>query len=132
MSTEAHAWNSNLDVGHEAMDHEHHLQIGLLSAFVDAVDQRRPWMARRLADQLLQYTVVHFGSEELLMEGVSYPERERHAGEHTTFLETIREVQRAYSAGEEDLAAATAVELRAALGAHMNDADRRLAEHLRR
>jgi hemerythrin len=132
MSTEVHAWNPNLDVGHEAMDHEHHLQIGLLSAFVDAVDQGRPWMARRLADQLLQYSVVHFGSEELLMEGAAYPERERHAGEHAAFLETIREVQRAFAAGEEDLAAATAVELRSALGGHVNEADRRLAEHVRR
>src|SRR5690242_558427 len=112
---EAHAWNANLDVGHEAMDYEHHLQIGLVSAFVDAVDQRRPWMARRLADQLMQYSVVHFGSEELLMEGADYPERERHAHEHAAFLGTIRELQRAYDAGEEDLAAATAVELRTAL-----------------
>jgi hemerythrin-like metal-binding protein len=89
-------------------------------------------MARRLADQLLQYSVVHFGSEELLMEGAAYPERERHAGEHAAFLETIREVQRAFAAGEEDLAAATAVELRSALGGHVNEADRRLAEHVRR
>ena len=132
MTTEAHAWNSNLDVGHEAMDHEHHLQIALLSACVDAVDPRRPGMARRLADHLLHYSVVHFGSEELLMEGAAYPARDRHAGEHASFVETIREVQRAYAAGEEDLAAATAVELRAALGSHMNEADRRLAEHVRR
>jgi hemerythrin len=129
---EAHAWNPTLDVGHEAMDHEHHLQIGLVSAFVDAVDQRRAWMARRLIDQLMQYSVVHFGSEELLMEGAAYPERDRHAREHAAFVETIRELQRVFEAGEVDLAAATAVELRASLGAHINEADRRLAEHVRR
>ncbi len=127
---ESHAWNAKLDVGHEAMDHEHHLQIGLVSAFVDAIDQRRPSIARRLVDQLVHYSVVHFGSEELLMEGTAFPEREAHAREHAVFLEQMRELQRVYAAGEEEAATAAAVDLRAALGAHMHDADRRLAAHV--
>jgi hemerythrin len=127
---ESHTWNDGLDVGHEAMDHDHHLQIGLVSAFVDAVEQGRPWMARRLADQLLAYSVVHFGSEELLMEGSAFPERDAHAGEHGAFLEQMRELQRVFASGDEQLAATAALDLRNALGAHMNDADRRLAAHV--
>jgi hemerythrin len=127
---ESHAWDAKLDVGNEAMDHEHHLQVGLVSAFVDAIEQGRPGMARRLVDQLFQYSAVHFGSEELLMEGTAYPEHGAHAHEHAIFLEQIREVQRAYDAGDPDLATALAVELRAALAGHINDADRRLAYHV--
>jgi hemerythrin len=129
---ESHTWNDGLEVGHEAMDHDHHLQIGLVSAFVDAVEQGRPWMARRLADQLLAYSVVHFGSEELLMEGSAFPERDDHAREHGAFLEQMRELQRAFASGDEQLAATAALDLRTALGAHMNDADRRLAAHVSR
>jgi hemerythrin len=129
---EAHAWNERLDVGHEAMDHEHHLQIALVSAFVDAAEARRPGMARRLVDQLIAYSVVHFGSEELLMEQSGYPELEGHAREHKAFLDGMRELARTYAAGEEELSTAAAIELRASLGAHMNDADRRLAAHAAR
>ena len=39
---EAHAWNERLDLSHEAMDHEHHLQIALVTGFADAVEQGRP------------------------------------------------------------------------------------------
>jgi hemerythrin len=129
--TEAHVWNERLDLGHEAMDHEHHLQIGLVSAFVDAAEQRRPALARRLAEQLVAYSVVHFGSEELLMEGSGFAGRAGHAAEHAEFLAQMRELARAFGAGEEDVAIASAIDLRAALAAHMNDADRRLALHVR-
>ncbi len=124
---EAHAWNDRLDLSHEAMDHEHHLQIALVTAFADAVEQRRPWMSRRLAEQLLAYSTVHFGGEELLMEAASYPEREGHTGEHAEFLAHIRQIQRALEEGDQDVALEAALDLRQALGAHMNDADRKLA-----
>jgi hemerythrin len=129
---EAHPWNEGLDLSHEAMDHEHHLQIALVTAFVDAVEQRRPWLARRLGDQLLTYSSAHFGGEELLMEAANYDAREGHAGEHAEFIAHIRQIQRAYDEGDEAVALEAALDLRQALAMHMNDADRRLAEASRR
>jgi hemerythrin len=132
MAVEAHPWNEGLDLAHEAMDHEHHLQIALVTAFVDAVEQRRPWLARRLGDQLLTYSSAHFGGEELLMEAANYDGREGHAGEHAEFIAHIRQIQRAYEEGDEAVALEAALDLRQALAMHMNDADRRLAEASRR
>jgi hemerythrin len=129
--TETHTWNERLDLGHEAMDHEHHLQVGLVSAFIDAVEQRRPAMARRLAEQLVAYSVVHFGSEELLMETSGFAGLAGHAGEHAEFLEQMRALAGDFERGGEDAAVANAIDLRAALAAHMNDADRRLLGHIR-
>jgi hemerythrin len=127
---EAHAWNERLDVGNEAMDHEHHLQIGLVSAFVDALEKGHPGMARRLVDQLLQHSIVHFGSEDLLMETTTYPDRAAHRGDHDRFLAGIREIKRAHEAGDVEAATTAALDFRTALAAHMNDADRRLAAHV--
>lgn len=127
---EAHVWNERLDVGNEAMDHEHHLQIGLVSAFVDAVEQRRPALARRFAEQLLSYSGVHFASEDLLMEGSAYADRQAHGRDHEAFLEQMRELARAFGAGETESAIAAALDLRGALAAHIADADRRLASHV--
>ncbi len=128
---EAHAWNEKLDLAHEAMDHEHHLQFALLTAFTDAVEQRRPWLARRLAEQLLRYSVVHFGSEELLMEASAYAGRAAHAREHAALLAQMRALEAGYDGAGGEAALATALELRAALAAHVDRADRALAEHAR-
>jgi hemerythrin len=129
---EAHAWNEKLDLAHEAMDHEHHLQIALVTAFVEAVEQRRPWFARRLAEQLVHYSTVHFGSEELLMEASGYEGRAAHAGEHSAFLAQMRELEASYDEDAGQAVLAAALDLRSALAAHMGDADRKLAAHARR
>lgn len=129
---EAHAWNEKLDLGHEAMDHEHHLQIALVTALIEAMEQGRPWMARRLAEQLQQYSVVHFGSEEMLMEASAFAGLAPHAAEHRTLLGALAEVQGAIDREENDLALAFAVELKAGLAGHMAAADGRLAAHVKR
>jgi hemerythrin len=129
---EAHAWNEELDLAHEAMDHEHHLQIALVSAFAEAVEQRRPGLARRLADQLIRYSAVHFASEELLMEASGFEGREAHAAEHAAFLEQMRELEASFDEEASDVSLAAGLDLRAALAGHIRGADRRLAERTRR
>jgi hemerythrin len=127
---EAHAWNRKLDLGHEAMDHDHHLQIALASAVVDAIEQGRPWLARRLAGQLLDYSGVHFGSEESLMDASGYGEKDGHAGEHRALLQAMEEIDGALQRDERELALAFAVDLRAGLAGHIAGSDGKLAEHV--
>jgi hemerythrin len=128
---EAHAWNEKLDLGHEAMDHEHHLQIALVTALAEAIEQGRPWMARKLAAQLVTYSMVHFGSEEMLMEASAFGAASEHASEHRALLEGMREIEGALGRDEAELALAFSVELRAGLTGHMAGADRRLASHVK-
>jgi hemerythrin len=126
---ENHSWNEKLDVGNPAMDHDHHTQIALVTAFTDAVEQGRPALARRLGEQLAEYSRAHFRSEELLMESASYGDTAAHAREHDALLSRIREVNAAQAGGEVDLTVSLALDFRTALAAHMNDADRRVAAH---
>jgi hemerythrin len=127
----AHAWDEHLDLGHEGMDNEHHLQVALVSAVADAIEQGRPVVARRLAAQLMAYSGLHFGSEELLMSASSYPDRERHADEHRMLSQAMQEVEGALLRDERELALAFAVDLRAGLAGHIAGSDLRLAEHVR-
>ncbi|HET6438949.1 MAG TPA: hemerythrin domain-containing protein [Anaeromyxobacter sp.] len=127
----AHAWDEKLDLGHEVMDQEHHLQVALVSAVADAIEQSRPAEARRLTAQLVAYSGMHFGSEELLMGASRYPDRQRHADEHRVLTQAMQEVEGALERGERELALAFAVDLRAGLAGHINGSDRRLAEHVR-
>jgi hemerythrin len=127
---EAHAWNERLDLGHEAMDHDHHLQVALVAALADSIEQGRPWLARKVAVQLREYSGVHFGSEELLMAARGYGAAEDHADEHRTLLVAMQEVEGALDRGEAELALAFAIELRAGLLSHIAGSDSRLAEHV--
>jgi hemerythrin len=124
---ENHAWNEKLDVGHEAIDHDHHTQLALLAALTDAIEQRRPALARRLGEELAGYSRAHFRSEELLMEVKDYRDSPAHAAEHQKLLARIDEVSAAHAGGDDDLALSLALDFRTALAAHMNDADRRVA-----
>jgi hemerythrin len=65
------------------------------------------------------------------MEAGNYAAREAHAAEHAEFISHIRQIQRALEEGDEQVALEAALDLRHALAAHMNDADRRLAEATR-
>ncbi len=127
----AHAWNEHLDLGNEVLDHEHHLQIALVSALADAIEQSRPGEARRLTAQLVAYSGVHFGSEELLMAASAYPERQRHLEEHRMLTQAMQEVEGALDRDERELALAFALDVRAGLAGHIAGSDHALADHLR-
>jgi hemerythrin len=127
----AHAWNEQLDLGHEVMDQEHHLQIALVSALAEAIEQGRPAEARRLAGQLVAYSGMHFGSEELLMSASAYPARQRHGDEHRVLTQAMQEVEGALERDERELALAFALDLRAGLAGHITNSDHELADHVR-
>lgn len=127
----AHAWNEHLDLGHEVMDQEHHLQIALVSAVAEAIEQGRPAEARRLAAQLVAYSGMHFGSEELLMSASSFPDLQHHGDEHRMLTQAMREVEGALERDERELALAFALDLRAGLAGHIVGCDQQLAAHVR-
>lgn len=127
----AHAWNEHLELGHETLDQEHQLQIALVSAVAEAIERGQPATARRLAAQLVAYTGMHFGSEELLMSATAYPDRQRHGDEHRVLSQAMQEVEGALERDERELALAFVLDLRAGLAGHVVGADRRLADHLR-
>ncbi len=127
----AHAWDEHLDLGNEAMDKDHHLQVALVCGIAAAIEQSRPAEARRLAAQLVAYSGMHFGSEELLMSATAYPDRQRHGDEHRMLTQAMQEVEGALARDERELALAFALDLRAGLAGHIAGADHRLADHVR-
>ena len=126
---ETHLWNPRLDLGNEAIDSEHHLQIAMAGALAEAIEQRRPWVAQRLVDQLAGYTAAHFDGEQLLMEMSAYRALDEHRDEHRTLLAHIAEVRGLLAGEEYDLALPMTLDLVAGLGAHIAASDRRFAEH---
>lgn len=127
---EGHPWSERLDLGHDPMDHDHHLQLRLLGAVVRALEEGRPAVARRLAAELAAASELHFAGEEQLMRASGFRDVAVHGGEHEALLGRMREL--AAGPDEPALALALALELEDRLGAHVSGSDRAVAEHVER
>lgn len=126
---EAHVWNPRLDLEHGELDSEHHLQIAMIGALAEAIEQRRPVMAKRLAEQLEKYSAAHFVGEELVMESSEYPRMAAHQGEHQALLDRIAELRGALQGDDLDAPLTMALDLLTGLGAHISSSDRAFAQH---
>jgi hemerythrin len=126
---EAHVWNDRLDLGNTVLDGQHHLQVAMIGALAEAIEQRRPWLARRLGEQLAAYSAAHFAGEQLVIETSEYPGAAHHHEEHQVILNHIGEVRDLLQGGEFDLALPMALDLLTGIGAHISSSDRAFAQH---
>ena len=121
-------WDDDLGGGDEELSREHHLQLTLVGALTLALQQGRPAVARRVAEQLHGYSAAHFAGEELLMEAAAYAPLPSHRQEHQNLLAHIAEMRALVTSGERELATVMALDLCSELGAHMATSDRRFME----
>ena len=90
-----------LKVGVAELDNEHQVQVALLLALQQAVEQgQEPGVIEEILDRFSSYTNAHFMAEQLLMRLYGYPQYEAHSLEHDRLSEQVQEVQRRYLAGE--------------------------------
>jgi hemerythrin len=112
------------------IDAEHQVQIGLVRALCDAIrlgadaEQRR-----QILEQLIEYSAVHFMSEQLLMRLCSYPEYDDHVLDHDHMTEALQTVAAKEVAGEGDLALNEAEDMLGFLSRHIATRDLRFTEY---
>lgn len=129
MSVIKHQPPDKLDAG--SIDNEHRIQLGLLNALCDAVNDKKPTPeVNDILNQLTSYSELHFMSEELLMRMYAYPDYDDHVIDHEAMTEYLKEIMEKLSSGEDSLAIETASELRQFLAAHISSRDEALSEYL--
>ena len=114
------------------MEAEHRVQIGLLRALREALERGesdRP-VSGDLAEQLLEYSQVHFLSEQLLMRLYAYPAHDEHVQEHDGLLERLQGVLRQWQLGELAAAGELLDTLEDWLLVHMTTSDDLLQKYL--
>jgi len=122
------AWNEDIAVGVASIDAEHRLQVGLVSALEELVRQGRDaeMIARTMA-QLVDFTSVHFLSEELMMRLYAYPAHDAHKLEHGRLTDQVELIRRGLEGGDRPAALAAMGELHSWLGDHIHAMDRAFA-----
>lgn len=96
-------WSDALVLGIAEIDNQHHWLVDATNALHDEINNGhadREKMAR-LLEGLVDYTLIHFVTEELLFQAHAYPEEEAHHLEHQAFVSMVRQWQLRYAEGEE-------------------------------
>jgi hemerythrin len=111
---------------------EHEVQLGLLQALCNAVNEERSaGSVAEILEQLIAYSEAHFMSEELLMRLKSYDDYEDHVDDHVHMLEVLQQIASDHGAGKQSLVRGKVEGLLGFITHHIATRDRRFADLLR-
>ncbi|MBK8174276.1 MAG: hemerythrin family protein [Rhodospirillales bacterium] len=117
--------------GYRTLDGEHHVQIDLLSAFSRvASGAQEGGDLDEIFDRLVEYTKVHFASEQMLMRLYQYPRFDEHVVDHERTIERLEDLRQALARADETQARAVAADLKEWIIAHICSADLMLGQYL--
>ena len=115
------------------IDNEHLVQLGLVDALVEAIrGGRLAAELNELLDQFIDYTKLHFVSEQLLMRLHAYPDYAEHVADHEAMVERMLAVREHLDSDRASPAAAAAERLRGELLGHIRNRDAALHAYLAR
>lgn len=87
--------------GEKTIDSEHDVQMQLLDSLshvLQKADGLSP--ANYILDQFIEFSDMHFLSEQLVMRLHGYPGYEPHLEEHTRLMKKVREIRSSVNSGE--------------------------------
>ena len=123
-------WDSTFDVGVPVIDSQHRRIVDYINQLHRATEGRDKAAVVDVLEQLVEYTVAHFGFEEAMQEQGGYPHREAHKKSHESFARKIHGYQERCESGE-DVADKLLEELRQWLINHIQKEDADFAPYLK-
>ena len=121
-----------LRVAEKVVDAEHDVQMQMLDSLAAALENRGNFASMKLVlEQFIEFSDLHFLSEQLVMRLHSYPGYEAHLEEHTRLMKKLREIREKVFREEKILGLELIKELRAWLLAHMASHDLVFGEFLK-
>lgn len=123
---------SPMKIGEKTIDAEHDLQMQLLDSLTSALQKGGDFSPTRyVLEQFIEFSDMHFLSEQLVMRLNSYPGYERHLEEHTRLMKKVREIREIIIRGERVPSLELIQELRDWLLNHIATEDAAFGEFIR-
>ena len=118
--------------GEASIDSEHDVQLQLLDSLVDSLAKGGEFSpAVYVLDQFIEFSDMHFLSEQLVMRLHSYPGYEAHLEQHTRLMKQVRTIRDAVQRGDREIGLGLTEELRAWLLTHIATEDVAFGEFLK-
>lgn len=122
---------SPLKTGEKTIDAEHDLQMQLLDSLTESLQKEGDFSPTRyLLEQFIEFSDMHFLSEQLVMRLHGYPGYEPHLEEHTRLMKKVREIRENIVRGEQKPSIELIQELRDWLLHHISTEDVAFGEFL--
>ncbi len=118
--------------GEKTIDAEHDVQVQLLNSLAKSLQTVDGLSAAHyVLDQFIEFSDMHFLSEQLVMRLHSYPGYEPHLEQHTRLMKKVREIRSSVQRGEAHLSLTLTQELRDWLLTHIATEDVTFGEFLK-
>jgi hemerythrin len=122
---------SPVKIGEKTIDAEHDLQMQLLDSLTNALARSGDFSPTRyVLEQFIEFSDMHFLSEQLVMRLHNYPGYETHLEEHTRLMKKVREIREIIIRGEQASSLQLILELRDWLLHHIATADAAFGKYL--
>ncbi len=122
-------WTADLATGNGMIDQDHKHLIALVNKLNDAMaGGKGNAVLGPILDELIAYTVSHFGREERLMQQIAYADYAAHKAEHTKLIGEVQELRGKFAAGALTLSSKVYLFLCDWLNTHIKSADVRLGK----
>lgn len=84
-------WNEKYNTGNFVIDHQHRRLVQLINNLEEVLshDELHPTLLNVIFEEVTNYTVYHFQTEEELMENVNYSGMDDHIILHKAFIEGL-------------------------------------------
>jgi hemerythrin len=124
-------WSDRYAVGVEVIDRQHEVLFRLIDTLAKGIQSGNPESTlQAVFDELTEYVRVHFETEHRLMVEYDFPEEPAHEAKHRELQQSLNDLIERTNAGQPWVSLETMNFLRQWLYHHIDDTDRRLAEHL--
>lgn len=124
-------WNDRYSVGIMSIDNQHKKLFELISDFYKMLRQKEiPRAMADILDGLMEYTMIHFSTEESYFKKYQYPLFAKHAAQHAFFIEKLNEFRSRFQAEELVLPIEIATFMKDWLSGHVLGEDQRYAAFL--
>jgi len=111
-------------VGEKVIDAEHDLQMQLLDSLSQAIQRGGDLSPMKyILEQFIEFSDMHFLSEQLVMRLHGYPGYEPHLEEHTRLMKKVREIRANLMKGENQPSLVLVQELKDWLMTHIATED---------
>jgi len=122
-----------LKIGDKTIDAEHDLQMQLLDSLSKVLEKGGEFSpVRYILEQFIEFSDMHFLSEQLVMRLHGYPGYEPHLEEHTRLMKKVREIRGLVFRGEATPSVQLIQELRDWLLNHIATEDVAFGEYLKK
>lgn len=119
-------------VGEKSIDAEHDLQMQLLDSLAQAIQRGGELSPMKyILEQFIEFSDMHFLSEQLVMRLHGYPGYEPHLEEHTRLMKKVREIRSNLLQGENAPSLVLVQELRQWLVTHIAQEDAAFGVYLK-